>query len=157
MAVDHSALGDLERARACAAAMYADDAASQALGIAIEEVTVGAATMSMTVTDSMVNGHGIAHGGYIFTLADTAFAFACNTYDEVTVAQGAEIDFIRPALRGDRLLATALEIHRGRRNGLYEVRVCREDGTLLAWFRGKSCGLARPILQSSNEEKKPHA
>jgi acyl-CoA thioesterase len=144
-------------ARACADAMYAHDVASQGLAMRIEAIAPGRAVLSMTITERMVNGQGIAHGGFIFALADSSFAFACNTYDEFTVAQGAEIDFIRPVQCGETLLATATEVSRGRRNGLYEVRVCREDGTLVAWFRGKSCGLGKPILTATDPEIPSHA
>src|SRR6476646_7724647 len=101
--------------------MYADDAASQALGIIISDVAPGTAIASMTVRDDMANGHGICHGGYIFTLADTAFAFACNTYDDVTVAAGADITFLEPVSKGAGLIATAVELNRRGRSGLYDV------------------------------------
>ena len=104
-----------EIARECAEKMYATDAASQRLGIEISDVTPGRATAAMAIADEMVNGHGICHGGYVFTVADTAFAFACNTYDDRTVAVGAAVDFLEPVRSGARLVATAAE--RTRRSG----------------------------------------
>jgi acyl-CoA thioesterase len=125
-------------AEACAETMWADDLASRSLGMAIEMVAPGRSVLTMTVREEMVNGHDICHGGYIFLLADSAFAFACNTYDRLTVAQAAKIDFVRPALLGDELRATAHEVHRGARNGVYDVEVRRGDGKLIACFRGNS-------------------
>ena len=133
-------------ARRCADRMYADDAASQTLGITITDVATGTAIASMTVRDDMVNGHGICHGGYVFTLADTAFAFACNTYDDVTVAAGADISFLEPVHRGDELTATAVELSRRGRSGLYDVTVRTGAGTVVAEFRGRSRSLGRPLL-----------
>ena len=99
----------------------------------------------MTVTASMVNGHDICHGGYLFTLADTAFAFACNTYGRATVAAGATIEFLAPAKLGDALVASAREVHRGRRSGIYDVRVTApgegDEDRLVALFRGRSATL----------------
>ena len=135
-----------ETARRCAERMFADDAASQALGITITEVAPGTAVASMTVRDDMANGHGICHGGYIFTLADTAFAFACNTYDDVTVAAGADITFLEPVSKGTGLVATAVELSRRGRSGLYDVTVRTEDGAVVAEFRGRSRSLGRPLL-----------
>ena len=98
------------------------------------------ATLSMRVRDDMTNGHGIAHGGFIFALADSAFAFACNTYNERTVAQACDIVFAAPAQLGDLLIATAVERHRFGRNGIYDIRVTRDsaDGDVIAEFRGRS-------------------
>jgi phenylacetic acid degradation protein PaaD len=136
--VDHpAAAADL--ARRGAAAMWQSDQASQALGIEIAEVSPGRAVASLTVTATMVNGHAIAHGGYVFLLADTAFAFACNTYGHVTVARGAEITFVAPAREGDELEAVAQERHRAGRNGIYDVTVRRRgSGEVVAEFRGHS-------------------
>ena len=133
-------------ARRCADRMYADDAASQTLGITITDVATGTAIASMTVRDDMANGHGICHGGYVFTLADTAFAFACNTYDDVTVAAGADISFLEPVHRGDELTATAVELSRRGRSGLYDVTVRTGAGTVVAEFRGRSRSLGRSLL-----------
>ena len=135
-----------ETARRCAEAMYAADVASQRLGIDITDVAPGSATASMTVRADMVNGHGMCHGGYVFTLADTAFAFACNTYDERTVAGGADISFLEPVAAGEHLTARASERSRRGRSGLYDVTVSRADGTVVAEFRGRSRSLGRPML-----------
>jgi acyl-CoA thioesterase len=126
--------------------MYAADLASQRLGIDISDVAPGCATASMAVREDMVNGHGICHGGYVFTLADTAFAFACNTYDDRTVAAGADVSFLEPVAAGDRLTARATERSRRGRSGLYDVTVSRADGTVVAEFRGRSRSLGRPLL-----------
>ncbi|MEU7874149.1 hydroxyphenylacetyl-CoA thioesterase PaaI [Dactylosporangium sp. NPDC049140] len=138
-----------ELAEACAAALYAGDTASQSLGVRIGGVGPGRATATMTVTSAMLNGHAIGHGGYVFLLADTAFAFACNTYDRVTVAAGADVSFLEPARAGDELTATAVERARRGRSGLYDVTVHRADGTVLAEFRGRSRSSGTPILGPS--------
>jgi acyl-CoA thioesterase len=131
----------------CAEAMYGRDRASQHLGIAVTDVAPGRAVATMTVTATMVNGHDIAHGGYVFLLADTAFAFACNTYDEVTVAAGADVTFVAPARLGDELVAAAEERRRYGRSGVYDVTVTRAaDGAVVAEFRGRSRSLGRPLL-----------
>src|SRR4051794_2616197 len=126
-------------ARRCAAAMYERDRASRSLGIEIESVAPGRAGARMRVTADMVNGHDIAHGGYVFLLADDAFAFACNTYDRVTVAAAAEVVFVRPARLGDELVAEAVERTRYGRSGIYDVTVRRvEGGAGVAAVRGGS-------------------
>jgi acyl-CoA thioesterase len=129
-----------ELARRSAYAMYADDLASRRAGITIEGVMPGRATARMTVTEEMINGHEVCHGGYVFMLADTAFAFACNTYGTPAVAQACDIVFVRPARLGDELVATAHERSRYRRNGIYDVTVtCGE--VVVAEFRGRSRSL----------------
>ncbi len=140
----------LELARACADKMLADDQASRALGMRVTIPAQGQSIVTMTVRADMVNGHDICHGGYIFTLADSAFAFACNGYNQVTVAAAAAIDFVRPGKLGDELTATAVEGHRGRRSGLYDVTVINQDGKLLARFHGRSATVG-PELISSRE------
>ena len=135
-----------ETARRCAEAMYAADPASRRLGIEIGDVNPGRATATMTVSDDMVNGHGICHGGYVFTLADTAFAFACNTYDDRTVAAGAAIDFLEPVPAGVHLIATAVERARRGRSGVYDVTVITDDGEVVAEFRGRSRSLGQRML-----------
>jgi len=124
-------------ARACADAMWKEDDASKGLGMEILQVRAGEATLAMTVQPNMVNGHGIAHCGFIFTLADSAFAFACNSHNERTVAAQGNISFIRPGKLGERLVATAREISRTGRSGIYDVRVT-VDGTAIAELRGHS-------------------
>jgi acyl-CoA thioesterase len=125
-------------ARACADAMWQQDDASWGLGMELIEVKSGRATLAMTIRPQMVNGQRIAHGGFIFTLADSAFAFACNSHDERVVAAQGNITFIRPGKLGDRLVATAREVSRSGRSGIYDVRVATEDGTVIAEFRGHS-------------------
>jgi acyl-CoA thioesterase len=134
-------------AEACAAALFSDDRASKALGMVVETVQPGRAVLRMDVREDMTNGHGICHGGFIFTLADSAFAFACNTHNRVTVAQAARIDFLRPVRRGDVLRAEAREISRGGRSGLYDVEVRRADGELVACFRGNSHSSDKPLVE----------
>jgi acyl-CoA thioesterase len=124
-------------ARACAEAMWKDDDASQGLGMEILDVKAGQATLAMTVKPHMVNGHGIAHGGFIFLLADSTFAFACNSHNERAVAAQCNISFIKPGKLGDRLVATAREISWTGRSGIYDVRVT-VDGVAIAELRGHS-------------------
>jgi acyl-CoA thioesterase len=124
-------------ARACAEAMWKDDDASQGLGMEILDVKAGQATLAMTVKPHMVNGHGIAHGGFIFLLADSTFAFACNSHNERAVAAQCNISFIKPGKLGDRLVATAKEISSTGRSGIYDVRVT-VDGVAIAELRGHS-------------------
>jgi acyl-CoA thioesterase len=126
--------------------MMAADEASRALGIEVVEAAVGYAVARMTVTTTMVNGHAIAHGGYVFLLADTAFACACNSHGPVTVAAGADITFVAPARSGDVLVATAVERTRFGRSGLCDVTVRRGDGAdaeVVAEFRGRSRTVGR--------------
>ena len=121
--------------------MFADDQASKALGIELIEAAEGHAVATMRITETMVNGHDIAHGGYVFLLADTTFACACNSHGPVTVASGAEISFVAAGKLGDHLIATATERTRYGRNGIYDVTVHREtpDGPeVVAEFRGRS-------------------
>lgn len=133
-------------ANACAKHMFACDPATQGLGIEIAAVQPGYAEARMTVRKDMLNGHGSCHGGFIFSLADSAFAFACNTYNNVTVASGASIEFLAPAYLGDRLLACAQEQVRGRRRGVYDVEVKTDDGRTVGLFRGHSHALNEPLL-----------
>ena len=127
-----------EIALACAETMYEADEASRGLGITIEGVAPGRATARMQVTDAMINGHGICHGGYVFLLADTAFAFACNTYDAVTLAAGCDVVFVSSAKSGDELIAEARERVRYGRSGVYDVSVHAQDRSPVAEFRGLS-------------------
>ncbi|MBB4122745.1 MULTISPECIES: hydroxyphenylacetyl-CoA thioesterase PaaI [Martelella] len=133
-----NAMSPQELAEACAKAMWNDDNASRHLGMTIEHIAPGEATLSMTLTETMTNGHGNAHGGYLFTLADSAFAFACNTYNQLTVAQHCSITYTAPGALGDRLTACAREVSRRGRSGIYDISVTREDGTVIAEFRGHS-------------------
>ncbi len=137
-------------AQRCAAKMVADDQASQDLGIKIDSRKAGSAEARFEVRSNMLNGHNVCHGGLIFTLADTAFAFACNSYNKVTLAAGASIEFLRPAKLGDRLTATATERHRGRRTGLYDVVVTNQDDLDVAIFRGRSHMTSTSILSGND-------
>ena len=132
-------------ARRCAKALYEADAASRHLGITISDVAPGRATATMRVTETMVNGHGVGHGGYVALLADTAFAFACNTYDARTVAQGFDISLLAPVHAGDELIAVAVERARRGRSGIYDVTVSRGD-EVVAEFRGRSRVVGGAIL-----------
>ena len=133
-------------ARRCAETMSAKDAASQALGIRVDIPGAGRAVARMRVREDMVNGFGVCHGGLLFTLADTAFAFACNGYDDVTVAAAASIDFLRPARPGDELSAQAHEDYRGSRSGFYTVEVRNQRGETVAIFRGRSASRGERLL-----------
>ena len=132
-----------EIARRSADAMWSSDTASKMLGIVLEDVSPGEARLSMEVRPDMVNGHDLCHGGLIATLADSAFAFACNSHGVVTVAAGFSIDFLEAAHLGDHLTAYATEVSRRGRSGLYDVTVRRGD-TVIAEFRGRSRSLNRP-------------
>ncbi len=123
-------------ARACADAMWADDNATKGLGMRLDHVAPGQARLSIEVTAAMVNGHGICHGGFIFTLADSAMAFAANSHGEHAVAQNCSIMFLRPGRLGETLTAEAVERTRAGRSGLYDVRVSGADGDVVAEFRG---------------------
>jgi acyl-CoA thioesterase len=118
--------------------MYEADLASRHLGITVDQIAPGQATARMLVRDTMLNGHSICHGGYIFLLADTAFAFACNTYGPTTVAAACNIAFLAPAHLNDELIATATERHHTGRSGIYDVTVRLPNTTVIAEFRGHS-------------------
>ena len=121
-----------------AESMFEADQASRRLGIEIEELAPGRAVARMRVSEAMINGHGIAHGGYVFLLADTAFAMACNSFGERTVARACDIVFLRPARHGDELRATAVQRSQAGRSGVYDVSVARDGGEVVAEFRGQS-------------------
>ncbi|HEY5167332.1 MAG TPA: hydroxyphenylacetyl-CoA thioesterase PaaI [Pseudolabrys sp.] len=123
-------------ARACAATMWADDATSRELGLQLISVEPGHAVLAMAVTGAMVNWHNTCHGGFIYLLADTAFGYASNTRNQRMVAQHCSISYLNPAQRGERLTAHAVERQRAGRSGIYDVAVKREDGTVIAEFRG---------------------
>ncbi|MDJ0612556.1 MAG: hydroxyphenylacetyl-CoA thioesterase PaaI [Rhizobiaceae bacterium] len=127
-----------EMARACADSMWANDEASQSLGMKIEDISAGRAVLSMPVRADMLNGQRICHGGYMFLLADSAFAFACNGYNQFTVAQACKIDFLAPAFEGDVLDAVAQERYREGRSGIYDCTVTNQDGKVIAEMRGNS-------------------
>jgi acyl-CoA thioesterase len=137
----------LEVARRVRDGMWSRDRACQALGIRVVEVAPGRASVTMTVREDMLNGHDLCHGGYITTLADSAFSYACNSYDELTVASGLTIDFLAPAHLGETLTASAHEVSKTGRTGIYDAEVCNQHGMRIAVFRGRShtfCG--RPAV-----------
>ncbi|MCW5730450.1 MAG: hydroxyphenylacetyl-CoA thioesterase PaaI [Alphaproteobacteria bacterium] len=133
-------------AEAVGQGMYARDRAARALGITLDEIAPGLARMRMAVGPDMVNGHDICHGGMIFTLADTAFAYACNSYNHVTVAQTAQISFVSAARAGDLLTAEAREVSRSGRTGIYDIRVSDQRDRLVALFRGNSYRLSGEVV-----------
>jgi acyl-CoA thioesterase len=138
----------LRLAQSSVQALYRTDRASQGLGLEIIEVAPGRVRVEMTVRPDMVNGHGMCHGGIIFALADSAFAFACNSHGEPMVAAGASIEFLAPTLSGERVTATASEVSRTARHGIYDVCVTQSSGETVAHFRGR-CSRLR--VSTSNE------
>lgn len=143
---DHAA--DAQRvAERAAEAMWSRDRASQSLGMHIVDVHPGIAKLSMRVRADMLNGHALCHGGFIFALADSAFAFACNSYDDVTVASGCSIDFIAPAREGDELLAHAHKRSASGRTGVYDIDVANQRGETIALFRGKSYRVKGKVVE----------
>lgn len=128
----------LKIAQDAADRMFENDRASKSLGMEVEIPAPGRAISTMTVTENMLNGFDMCHGGIIFSLADTAFAFSCNSYGRTTVAAGASMEWLRPVRVGDRLTADAREIQRGRRTGYYDIRVTNQDDELVALFRGRA-------------------
>lgn len=137
------------RARRSAEIMFAKDRASAGLGMEITEIAPGRATLTMRVRPEMLNGHGICHGGFIFTLADSAFAFACNSHNRLTVAQQNQITYLAPGKAEERLTAEAREVSLTGRSGIYDVTVTGEDGRQVALFRG----LSRTIKGQHFEEE----
>jgi acyl-CoA thioesterase len=133
-------------ARASADAMWADDQASRALGMRIEKVEPGLAVLSMSVGQSMVNGHGLCHGGYIFMLADSTMAFASSSRNNRTLAQYCQISYVAPGRLGMRLIAEAHERHRGERSGIYDVTVRSQAGETIAEFRGQTRTIAGALV-----------
>ena len=133
-------------AAASAGAMLSRDEASRTLGMRLEEVRPGFARLRITIRADMLNGHGMCHGGIVFSLADSAFAVACNTHNTVTVAAAASIDFLASARAGDELIADAHEIWRSKRSGIYEVVVSNQRGETIALFRGRSHCLGGPVI-----------
>ena len=139
-------MNEIEIAQKCCETMWGNDVASQDLGMTIEVTKPGQAEARFEVRANMVNGYDICHGGFIFTLADSAFAFACNTYNRITLAASASIEFVRPARLGDKLLATAAEVHRGGRTGIYDITVTNQDDDVVAIFRGRSHATREPVF-----------
>ncbi|OBR48998.1 hydroxyphenylacetyl-CoA thioesterase PaaI [Paraburkholderia bannensis] len=135
-----------ELARATAQAMYEADGCSRALGMELLEVRAGYARLRMSVRPEFLNGHQICHGGLIFTLADSTFAFACNSYNINTVASGCSIEFLRPVQPDDQLTAEAVEQVMSGRNGIYDIRVTNRAGETVAMFRGKSAQIRGNVI-----------
>lgn len=150
MAVDNMTPDAL--AKACADSMWANDTASQSLGMAIEDVTSGRAVLTMPVRKDMLNGQKICHGGFMFLLADSAFAFACNGYNQFTVAQACKIDFLAPAFEGEVLTAVAQERYREGRSGIYDCTVTNQDGKVIAEMRGNSRTVKGQHLPQNKED-----
>ena len=135
-------------AEATREAMLKDDHATKSLGIRIEAVGPGSCTASMTVRQDMLNGHAICHGGLITTLADSAFAFACNAYNEVTVASGFDVNLLAAARLGDVLTAQAVEVSKAGRTGVYDISVRNQRGEAIAAFRGRSYTMkGKPLVE----------
>ncbi|HLR29948.1 MAG TPA: hydroxyphenylacetyl-CoA thioesterase PaaI [Paenalcaligenes sp.] len=135
-------------AEQCAQTMWKDDEATQKLGMEIISVNPGKAVLTMRITRDMVNGHNTCHGGYLFTLADSCFAFACNTYNQRTVAQHCNITFVAPAFTDDFLTATGKEVSRQGRSGIYDVEITNQNGAPVAYFRGLSRTIKGALLES---------
>ena len=146
-ASSHLAPDDL--AHAVGQAMYEADAASRALGFELVEVRAGYARMRAAVRPDFLNGHGICHGGLIFTLADSTFAFACNSYNVNTVASGCSIEFLRPVRGGEVLTAEAVEQTVSGRTGIYDIRVINGSGETVAMFRGKSAHIKGHVIPTA--------
>ena len=134
----------VRRARTVVQALFVADLASQSLGIEIIDVAPGRVQIAMSVRADMVNGYGMCHGGIVFAFADSAFAFACNSYGDPMVAAGASIDFLAPTPRGERVTATATEVSRGARHGIYDVAVTDSIRQVVAQFRGRCSRLRAP-------------
>jgi acyl-CoA thioesterase len=149
-----AATDDLQAlAEATAAAMWERDHAAQALGMVVAQVGPGRALLRMPVRQDMVNGHGICHGGMIFSLADTAFAYACNSGNQVTVASACQIDFIAPAREGELLQAEAIERSASGRTGVYDVTVSGDGGKTIALFRGKSHRIGGAVIPGEDRSQ----
>ena len=144
-------------AEATVQAMFPRDNASQALGMRILEVAPGRARMSMLVRSDMLNGHATCHGGFIFALADSSFAFACNSRNLNTVASGCSIDYVAPALRDDVLTAEAQERTLTGRTGVYDITVSNQDGKVIALFRGKSYRIKGEVIAGLPAAQQGHA
>ena len=140
-------------ARRVGDSMYAVDTASKdTMGMELLSCQPGRASMRMVVRPLHLNGHRICHGGFIFTLADSTFAFACNSRNHNTVANGCSIEFLRPAHEGDVLTAEGVEQHQAGRHGIYDIRVSNQKGQTVALFRGKSTQISGTVIPADNEE-----
>jgi len=140
-----------EIAESCADVLWSKDSASKKLGIRIENISPGAAETTMSVAEDMTNGHGMCHGGFLFTLADSTFAFACNTYNQRCVAQHCSISYLAPAFVGEKLTAFATETSRRGKNGIYDIRIVNEKQETIVEFRGYSRTIKGTLLSHDNK------
>ena len=139
-------ISEQDRAERSAKVMFANDTATKQLGITLESVSPGGACLHMRITERMLNGHSTCHGGYLFTLGDSTFAFACNSFNLVAVASSASIEFLAPAYLHDELTATATLQSQGRRTGLYDVAIVNQNEKRIALFRGRSHRIGTPLF-----------
>ena len=146
-------LNDQERAERSAKAMLVNDIATQQLGMHFEAIGPGFARLRMRIAEPMLNGHSTCHGGYIFTLGDSAFAFACNSFNLIAVAASASIEFLAPAYLDDELTAEASVQSQGRRSGLYDVVITNQKQQRIALFRGRSHRIGKPLFDESEVEQ----
>ncbi len=137
-------------AEACAAALWDADTTTQSLGMVLRRIAPGACELQMTVTEKMCNGHGTCHGGYLFTLADSAFAFACNSYNQRSVAHHCNITYVSPSFTGDQLTAVATEVSRAGRNGIYDIQITNQQNAPVAVFRGHSRTVKGTLVSDAN-------
>ncbi len=137
-------------AQACYQSQWQDDAASQHLGLQVLDIDAGYCRLTMQVQNHMLNGHKTCHGGFIFAMADSCFAYACNSDNRPTVASGCSIDYLRPGFAGDTLTAVGKRINRGTRTGLYDVEISNQDGQSVAQFRGRAHQVGEQLLDLSN-------
>jgi len=142
-------LSEQERAKRSAETMLANDVASRHLGMSVDEVRPGYARVTMRVSADMLNGHQSCHGGYLFTLGDSAFAFACNSYNQVAVASSASVEFLAPAYLDDELTAECSMQSQGKRTGLYDALITNQQGSRVALFRGRSHRLGKTLFDES--------
>ena len=154
MAVSPASAADMTQPtpQQVADAMHARDHAARALDINIVAVNLGSATVSMVVRQDMVNGHDICHGGYMALLCDTAFAYACNSYNLNTVASGFSIEILAPAKLGDTLVAVGVEQAQRGRQGVYDIKLTNQNGDIIALFRGKSARIAGEVIPTQNAD-----
>jgi len=145
--IDPDSMTPQQLASACGEAMFSRDLASQRMGLELIQTTPGGSIMQVRVREDMIQGLGACHGGYLFAFADSAFAFACNSYNKATVALDCTIDFIAPAVLGDELTITARELQRSGRTGLYAIDIHNQHGNLIALFRGKSYQVRGSVLE----------
>ena len=145
-------LSDQDRAERSAKAMFANDTVTQQLGMHVEAIGPGFARLRMHVTKIMLNGHSTCHGGYLFTLSDSTFAFACNSFNQTAVASSASIEFLAPAYLDDELIAEASVQSQGRRTGLYDVVITNQNEQRIALFRGRSHRIGKTLFDESELE-----